>query len=259
MRVKLIGRGKPKIGIVTCLHGNEHYGKKLFGYLDRLKLAKGSIVAVFANEEAYSAGKRFVDQDLNRSFPGVESGNSEQRLALSVLKALEGCDFVLDMHSSSTETPEFIILTKVTRFHISLIERIPVERVVIMEEGVANGRALIDHCRCGVSIEMGRHDNPEVPSRAYGLVKEAMQGLGIISGRYRDYSKKKFFLVYEIVMHGRPESYGRIRNFAAVKKNRDKFFPVLITPKKAALDNVHFLKAREVPLEQIKNYVRDDS
>ncbi|MBI2144539.1 succinylglutamate desuccinylase/aspartoacylase family protein [Candidatus Woesearchaeota archaeon] len=250
-------KGRPIVGVIGCIHGNEFYGKEVLARLRKLKIRKGTLVTVFANQKAHDRKQRFVKQDLNRSFPGTWEGNHEQRLAAKIMKAIRKSDFVVDLHSSSTSTPPFIILSRITKEHLRFLERIPVERVVYMHKRIASGKALIDHCKCGVSLEMGKHAKANLARDTYEIVREILANLGM-TGETKGFKikPKKLFVVRDITSYStystESGNNAGLMNFVKAKEKGKSFYPLLITPRKYAYDNVHFLKAEEEPYEKLK-------
>ncbi|MFH0798469.1 MAG: succinylglutamate desuccinylase/aspartoacylase family protein, partial [Candidatus Woesearchaeota archaeon] len=146
-----------KAAIVCCVHGNEKYG------LETVKRLKRKAACFVANKEALRMNARFIDADLNRSFPGNPYGNHEERIAFELAAKLSGFDCVIDLHSSSNSCPLFGIITKPD--NISLAMKLGLERLVVMPRGFADGKALIDHAKSGISLEIGPHkgkDNAEL-------------------------------------------------------------------------------------------------
>jgi hypothetical protein len=94
-----------KIGIVACLHGDEQFGLRVTTALK----GQGDIVCVVANPQAVHAKKRYVHDDLNRCFNG--SGHPyEQSRVTAILKALQGCDYVIDIHNTTTSVKNALIV-----------------------------------------------------------------------------------------------------------------------------------------------------
>jgi len=234
MRVETIsagGNGGVKVGIVGSLHGNEKLGARVIDMLRRMKMPKGvGVIGIIANTEAMKHNKRFLDVDGNRCFPGSPNGNSEERMAHNVLEALKGCDYVIDIHSTYASQPDTIISTKESS--AKLLEHIPIRKVLVMGDAIASGRALIDHVRCGVSIEFSRKK-----STRYVAQKVALTIWALAQGkRYKDKE------VYKVIgfFGEKGKDYG-FRNFkpvesADVKKKfgldtPDKLFPVFIGEK----------------------------
>lgn len=92
-----------KILVIGGMHGNETLGLKV------VKLFQDSPVlevdTLLANEQAIEANCRFVEQDLNRSFPGdSKSDKYEFKRASEILKTARKYDVVLDFHN--THCPE---------------------------------------------------------------------------------------------------------------------------------------------------------
>ena len=88
-----------KILVIGGMHGNEMLGIDLVKSLQENPLE--NIDSVLANEEAIKRNKRFVKQDLNRSFPGVKSsGIYEQQRPIELLKMCKEYDIVFDFHNT---------------------------------------------------------------------------------------------------------------------------------------------------------------
>ena len=141
-----------KIAVVYCLHGDEKYGEKV-----ALNLPP-SIDKIIGNPEAFSKNKRFIETDLNRCFPGNPAGTYEERRASELKEMLEKYDIVIDLHSTSNVCPLFGIITSPNAEKIALAKRLGLNKLVIMPEIFAKGKALIDHVKGGISLEIGPHD-----------------------------------------------------------------------------------------------------
>jgi predicted deacylase len=144
------------IVIIACMHGDELLGKEV------IDLLKGRIDArfVIANPHAVERNVRFIESDLNRSFPGSADGTQEERIAHSLLKELEA-DLVIDIHSTTAVTKGFAIA--VERSPQALLDAVPLD-VVLMPASFASGRALIDHAD-GISLEFSRDADPAQVAR----------------------------------------------------------------------------------------------
>ncbi len=80
------------------LHGNEPLGVNLVPRIQALNLAY--LQAEFGNPEAIKQNRRFVEQDLNRVFPGNLQGNLEQKRAAELMQICQSYDFVFDFHNT---------------------------------------------------------------------------------------------------------------------------------------------------------------
>ena len=111
------GRGAEtaKITVVCCLHGDEIFGLKVFKFFAKHIASYPRLKLILANEPAIKAKKRFIDQDLNRSFPGSRTGNKEVRLARELMKVIGKTEYLLDIHTTTSDikmTPITASLTK---------------------------------------------------------------------------------------------------------------------------------------------------
>jgi Succinylglutamate desuccinylase / Aspartoacylase family len=59
--------------------------------------------AIFGNPMATSVNARYIDQDLNRVFPGKPDGCLEDVRACQIMKVVEGYDFVIDFHNTTSD------------------------------------------------------------------------------------------------------------------------------------------------------------
>ena len=88
-----------KILVVGGMHGNEPLGIELVKMFRRKQIK--NVNAVFANEKAIEKNCRFVNQDLNRSFPGnTDSRVYEEKRASYLLNLCKKYDLVIDFHNT---------------------------------------------------------------------------------------------------------------------------------------------------------------
>lgn len=92
-----------KILVIGGMHGNEPLGISVVKLLQERPL--NDVDSILANQQAIADNCRFIEQDLNRSFPGnAKSKVYEQYRAAVVLKVTTQYDIVLDFHN--THCPE---------------------------------------------------------------------------------------------------------------------------------------------------------
>ena len=103
---------------VVCQHGNELTPLEIIK-----RYFKDKVSYIIANSEAVHKNKRFIESDLNRSFNG-KSNTFEEKIAQKLLKELKKYKYVLDFHTSTSDTPIFIIMTKITPKHLNLSRKL---------------------------------------------------------------------------------------------------------------------------------------
>lgn len=104
------GLAHPRVLINICSHGNEVLGLAVVNKLKNIQIINGSITFHTANELAVKRNRRFIDFDLNRSFPGSMSGNHEQQIASEMMEYVPYFDYVIDIHSTVSDTKDCLII-----------------------------------------------------------------------------------------------------------------------------------------------------
>jgi uncharacterized protein len=109
------GHGRPRLVVVTGLHGNELngiYALHLLANSLRVLRPMGTVdvfpvVNTFGVDEGRKRGP-FEDEDLNRAFPGRADGTAPQRLASTLLQATRDADVCVDVHTGSPLVSEIV-------------------------------------------------------------------------------------------------------------------------------------------------------
>lgn len=203
----LIGRveGRSPGPVLICLggiHGNEPAGvQALEQVASRLQDYRGSIrgrwVALSGNLTALSAGRRYMERDLNRVWirdslpnrppPAQGADRREQEELLQALQsAREGAGrevFFLDLHTSSADGPPFAIINDRLE-NRAFARRFPLPLVLGFEEELQGTLAdYMDSLGCvSVGFEAGRHDSPASREYLESIVWIALEASGLLPG-----------------------------------------------------------------------------
>jgi aspartoacylase len=121
----------PKLFIGCCTHGDEQVGLYLAQKYHSGKTQHWTYQTVICNPKAVEINQRFIEQDLNRSFPGIENGNYEQNRAFEITKLLEKSDFIIDIHQTTADNNSCIIVNRLSKLNCKMIEYINLENVII--------------------------------------------------------------------------------------------------------------------------------
>lgn len=141
---------KQPVYFTVGVHGNEH------SPVNAAKRVLNQDQYLVCNPQALQINRRFVESDLNRSFPGVQGMTLEERIAQKLIKLLANKPLVLDVHTATCATPPFIITTNLSEKHIDLVRRTGIKKVVLMSREFGAGKSLIDFAQTGISLESGR-------------------------------------------------------------------------------------------------------
>ena len=233
-----------KIILNILTHGDETVGLKVVKEIEKLNIDKDILTFQTANKKAFELKKRFVDQDLNQSFPGKKKGNHEQMLAYSISPKIKKADFVIDIHSTTSNLKDALIVTKLDRATKKYIEAVKPRYVLVMKLG--SDRALISQAKVGLAFEYGKNNDPEALKKIVNDTKRIFYHAGVINTKPKEKKRvPKYFDVASKV--DKPEGYKllkKIRNYRivrqgevfAVKGNKtlvadEDFYPILFGEK----------------------------
>lgn len=240
MIVEQLGTGEPTIAVVAGIHGDEPCGvRAVERLLEERPHVRRPVKLVIANEEALEAGVRFLDEDLNRTFPGDPDGEThESRLAAMLADELDSC-LTFSLHSTKSHAEPFAIFDEMTEYIRDIMPRLPISAVV--ETGnYVEGRLFTSvdtiEVECGLQ---GTHDAAENADR---LTRAFLTATGVLPGdapekpvahfRLQDKIPKGPAEEYEVFVENfEPVEAGK--PFAAadgeVEVAREPFYPVLLS------------------------------
>ncbi len=170
----------PTVVFVAGIHGNEPAGvlalQRVFARLDPARV-HGRVVGLAGNLAALAAGRRYLDEDLNRIWSAeriraLESGRvpataeaGQQRRLLSALREILAAARevrFLDLHTSSAPGGPFVCIGDTLR-NRRFAMGFPVPVVLGLEEQVDG--ALLEYVNnlghVTVGVEGGQHEDPE--------------------------------------------------------------------------------------------------
>ncbi len=168
-----------KIILNIMTHGDERIGLDVAREIRKLRISKKNLTIQIANEKALKAKKRFIDQDLNRSFPGKKAGNHEEKLAHKLLPIIKSADVVIDIHSTKSELKDTLIVTKLDKKTFACINAIRPKKLLFMN--ATKNNALISKARIGIGFEYGKdHDSIVLKKTVLGILR-LLKHLGVYS------------------------------------------------------------------------------
>lgn len=261
MKIEIIGPGEPEVAIVGLVHGDEVCGLRAINRLkeeaksSRIELDK-AVKLVLANEKAFNRGERFVDVDLNRSFPGnKDSDNYEDRLAVELEEELKGFK-VLDLHASESPKTPFAIVSGLNDESLEIAKTTSMENLI--EISYVEG-GLIDVLDSSCVVECGFHNSKESAKVAYQTVMNFLAVNNVLDQDY-DISEPDTYQVfdkaegsgYEFVANNfqkveKGEIYAEKND--GVKKASESFYPVLMSTD--GYDEMIGFKAKKLQLNQL--------
>lgn len=213
--VRKLKTKKPLVVVLGCIHGDEKMGAKIIDYLKKIEIKNGTLILQIGNPLARSKNKRFIDQDLNRSFPGNIKGNYEEKLAYKLRLLISKADFVIDLHTSTSDTKPFIIVTKRNKSVRKFVSILNPSRVVVMNKNVSK-KALTYYCKAGISLEYGKNTSKKLITEDILVM---LSKLGMTKFKKKKIAKTKFYLITNTLKKNNRYVLNKsIKNFKLVKR-----------------------------------------
>jgi hypothetical protein len=178
VQVYQLGSGTPKVAVVGGIHGDEPCGPR---GIDRVLAddpdVDRPVKFVVANEAAAEQDTRYVDEDLNRAYPGdPDADTHEGRLAAALRRELEGCT-TLSLHSTQSYAEPFAITETVDEIAQSVVPRLPVEYLV--ESAAFSQGRFIEQAHT-VEAECGLQKSEEAAENAYWLIRAFLAATNVM-------------------------------------------------------------------------------
>jgi predicted deacylase len=180
MRVETLGDGEPEVAVVGAIHGDEPCGSvAVESLLEADPDVQRPVKLIVANEEALAEGDRYVEEDLNRAFPGSPGADThEGRLAHRLLNEIRGCE-ILSLHSTRSYPAPFALVKEMDGHARSICPYLSVEAVV--ETGQFSQGRLIATPEV-IELECGLQRSAVAAENAKSLVREFLVATGVLAG-----------------------------------------------------------------------------
>ena len=179
MRVETLGSGEPEIAIIGGIHGDEPCGVHAVDDIaDEAPAVERPVALVVANERALEAGERYIDEDLNRAFPGdPDATTHERRLAAEITERLGDCT-TLSMHSTQSYHGMFAIVEEMTDYARNVCPRLSVDAVV--DAGDHTEGRLFEGIPESIEIECGYQQSEQAATNAGRVAREFLGAMGAV-------------------------------------------------------------------------------
>lgn len=254
--LEIVGKSKPVIGIVGATHGNESGPAIIEKLKKELCLKKGSIKYIIANPEARKINVRFIDSDLNRSFPGKKNGNKEERLARQLIEIGKDIDLLIDLHSCSMESKPFCIVRSFDGEDMKVAKMSGLPFIVVYPLVTQGGASFIDYVKCGVGMELGLHGKKQTIYAGinaakrilslYPCINTSLQKQAQLSNKKQKILKVTGYLQKEkgVVMSNKLQNFKLVKKGTVIASKGGKeiladrdFYPVLYKEKSYTTNN----------------------
>jgi succinylglutamate desuccinylase len=179
MRIERRGGDDPEIAVVGGIHGDEPCGvRAIEAVLETDAEFERPVAFVVANEEALAADERYVDEDLNRAFPGDPAGEThESRLAARIGEEIGDCT-TLSMHSTQSYREMFALVKDLDEFSRQHCPYLSVDAVV--DVGAYDTGRLFESVPQTIEIECGYQRSEQATENATQVTREFLGTIGAV-------------------------------------------------------------------------------
>jgi succinylglutamate desuccinylase len=178
MRIEQLGEGTPEIAVVAGIHGDEPCGvRAIEEFLAESPPVERPVKFVVANEAALEQETRYVEEDLNRAFPGdPDADTHERRLAADLAREIRDCS-TLSLHSTQSYAEPFALVDSVDAVARSVCPYLPVS--VVVETGAQSEGRLIEYPHV-IEAECGLQGSDEAAENAVELIRGFLRATGAL-------------------------------------------------------------------------------
>lgn len=236
MQVIKKGEGEPEITIVGSIHGDEPAGEKAIKNILKQDLNyQRPVQFIIANEEALQKGRRFLETDLNRAFPGDKgSEKHEEKLAAKILEKVKDTT-LLDIHTTRSHPEPFATFKSLEPEVIELIKAANVENGVYFPD---SSGTLIGEIGKGIIVEAGYQQTEKAVENSVTIIKNFLAYFNAIDHDYK-VSEPNLFEYFETVegdWEFLAENFQKVRKGEVFAKRENEelkaeesFYPVLMS------------------------------
>ena len=218
---------KKEILIICATHGNEKIGIGLVKKLKEKKLRK-YFDYLIANPKALKKNVRFLDCDLNRSYPGIENSEKyEEKRAFEIFKTAKEYKYVIDMHEASSGINNFIIVPRKTIGKLFPINLIDLNIALLWPNPKG---PLSQVLKNAIELEFGmKNKNREaVVGQAVKIVESFIERVCLNKPTKKVLQKKVYYVYGKLNSKDFEGKISGLKDFRKTKLGEEEFCPLLI-------------------------------
>lgn len=155
------GRPGKKVAIFGGIHGNEKAGIETIKYFKKnLKLKNGTVYLVFGNPKAIKQNIRYTEKNLNRCFidKSKKGSSYEEKRAVELMKLLDRCDALLDLHAYNEPFRDAIPFTICEENCFDIVNKFDLKYVMTNIDSIEKGGTdayMNNGGKIGICVELG--------------------------------------------------------------------------------------------------------
>ncbi len=220
--IKLKGESAGKtVAIFAGVHGNERVGVRALGKVaKKLSVKKGTVYLVYANPLAISKKKRLVNKNLNRLFYKGNRGTAyEDKRARILMKLLDECDALLDIHSYNSVTGNQFAICEKNTLRVVGNMNFPIVVSNFSNMGHGTDGYMFKKGKIGLCIECGTSNSAtKFLPVAEKSIYQFLQYFGCIDDVVKKDDVKQLYLKANRMIFKKTSAFRFVRNFKDFEK-----------------------------------------
>lgn len=218
---------KKKLLIICATHGNERIGLEAVTELERKGLSD-RFDSIIANVEALNKSVRFIDCDLNRSYPGDKNSSLyEKRRAAEILEIAKDYEYVIDMHEASSGTEDFIIIAKDRMCQTFPVELVSMDTVLLWPDPKGPLGEVLEN---EIELEFGvkGRDREEIIAKAAEVLEDFIGKIYSEETKQKPSSKEIYQVYGKLMTNNFKKDINILKDFVETEVNGERFYPLLV-------------------------------
>jgi hypothetical protein len=216
-----------EILIIAATHGNERIGIEVIQALQENGYDR-YFDTLTGNPKALKNNVRFIEADLNRSYPGnPQSLFYEERIASQNLKKARSYRYVIDLHEASSGTDDFIIVPRKSLDTIFPVELIDLPTILLWPDPAGPLGQVLENC---IELEFGvkGRDRKQVANGAVDILQKFFVSLYTQELTSDALPVKEVYDVYgKLLQKETSLSVNDLRDFRKARNGEEVFYPLL--------------------------------
>lgn len=207
------------VAIMAGVHGNEKAGIMALDYLNKnLQVARGCVYLIYANPVAIEKHVRYEHKNLNRNFYEKEHVETyEDILAENIMKVLDDCDALLDLHSYREPLGESIPFLIAEPGSAQIIKNMDFKIVVSglndLESGASDGY-MNKLNKMGICAELGAIEEPEkFVDLGIETSYRFLEAMGLIEGDGKVEPREKLYMQATMIYKKKTNDFSFVKPF----------------------------------------------
>lgn len=219
-----------KLLLIAATHGDEKIGVEVIERLNN-KGYQEQFDYLIANPKALRKNIRFIEADLNRSYPGEKTSPFyEKRKAYDNLKLAKKYRYIIDIHETDGGISDFIIIPKEKISGLFPLQFIDLKKAVLWPNPKGPISQVLDNA-IELEFVMKNRSRKEVVAKATDIIEKFLARIELVGRNDKfdcDVSDRKIYYVYGKLLTKEIVCSDNLKDFEKAEIRNEEFYPLLI-------------------------------